>query len=70
MSKFSQSNSVQFRQDALCINEAVLHGDLDQAFSILADLMVDNDQALTVEQFADYRERGLFPDPSCQTRRR
>lgn len=70
MKQISQPNSDLFQLDALCIHYALLYGDLDQAFSILADLMIDNDQVLTAEQFADYRQRGLFPDPVCQIGKR
>lgn len=61
MKQICQPNSDLFQLDAVCIHYALLCGDLNQAFSILADLMIESGQTLTVEQFAECYQRGLFP---------
>lgn len=68
MDKVSQPDTDRFKTDARCLNHALFYGDLNQAFSILADIMITSGQPLTSEQVAEYYKRGLFgpfplPDP-------
>lgn len=68
MNKVPQPDTDCFKTDALCLNRALSYGDLHQAFSILADIMITSGQPLTSEKVAEYYKRGLFgpfplPDP-------